>query len=222
MRKAASPTPVQIPPEGLLADLRTPASPDGLIIFAHGMGSGRHSTRNRMVAERFAVSDHASLLLDLLTPEESRDAVSVFDIERLADRLSQAVDWALSDERTADLPIALFGASTGAAAALKVASRRRSAIRAVVSRGGRTDLAAREITDVLCPVLMIVGEADTPVIEWNRESARRLGGRAIVSVIRGAGHLFEEPGALDGVVRKADPFLTRVFADAGLASAQPS
>jgi putative phosphoribosyl transferase len=192
---------IEIPPVGLRGWMSLPPEPKGLVIFAHGSGSSRFSPRNRQVARALADLGLAALLFDLLTPAEAETRANVFDIELLSGRLVQAVDWAQAQPALAGLPIGLFGASTGAASALEAAVRRPQ-IRAVVSRGGRPDLAPN-LPGVSCPVLLIVGGEDEPVLTWNRAAAERLGGPSQVAVIEGATHLFEEPGAMDEVVRLA-------------------
>ena len=194
-------------------DLIVPANATGLVIFAHGSGSSRFSRRNRAVAEVLSGAGFATLLLDLLTESEERaDAVTAefrFDIELLGRRVSDAVAWARADGRTAAMPIGLFGASTGAAAALIAAAGRPDDVQAVVSRGGRPDLAGFALARVSAPVLLAVGELDDIVIELNRQALTRLPGPAQIDIIPGATHLFEEPGTLDEVVRLALAFFER-------------
>ncbi|WP_433272340.1 dienelactone hydrolase family protein [Actinosynnema sp. CS-041913] len=189
------------------ARLSMPTRNSGVVVFAHGSGSGRHSPRNRHVAELLQREHLGTVLLDLLTPdEERRDAETRelrFDIPVLAGRLAAVVDWLADQVATGNHPIGLFGASTGAAAALVAAAERPAAVRAVVSRGGRPDLAGDALTRVLAPTLLIVGERDEEVVELNRQAARRLGAGGELEVVPGAGHLFEEPGALDHVARSA-------------------
>jgi dienelactone hydrolase len=184
-------------------DLTVPAAAAGLVIFAHGSGSSRFSARNRAVAEAFNAGGFATLLLDLLTREEEAMDVRTreyrFDIERLARRVVAAVDWAAGNRDLAGLPIASFGASTGAAAALIAAAERPAAVRAVVSRGGRPDLAGDALPRVQAPTLLVVGGDDTPVIELNREAMRRMRAPVALEIVPGATHLFEEPGTLDQV-----------------------
>lgn len=179
--------------------LRTPPANRGLVVFAHGSGSSRLSPRNQSVAAQLNDAGFATLLFDLLTDAESRDRRNVFDIPLLAERLEQAIDWATSSIGTG--PIGLFGASTGAAAALWTASQRDVA--AVVSRGGRPDLAEARLPLVTAPTLLIVGSADTTVLELNRRAAQLLAGPNDLAVVPGAGHLFEEPGALEQVAELA-------------------
>jgi putative phosphoribosyl transferase len=184
----------------VIGDLRIPSFPRGLVIFAHGSGSSRFSRRNRDVAEFLNGHHCATLLLDLLTAEEEAvDARTMqfrFDIPRLAARVVAAVEWAHVFGETQHLPIGLFGASTGAAAALIAAAERPLMISAVVSRGGRPDLAGAVLLHVEAPTLLIVGGDDRPVIEMNREAMQRMRGRVRLEIIAGATHLFEEPGTL--------------------------
>jgi dienelactone hydrolase len=192
--------------EGTIAgDLTVPPDAGGLVAFAHGSGSSRHSPRNRSVAEFLNRAGLATLLLDLLTPGEeavdARTAALRFDIGLLADRVVRAIDWLAEDLDTAALPVGLFGASTGAAAALQAAAERRS-VRAVVCRGGRPDLAGDALERVAAPTLLIVGERDPQVLDLNRQALARLPA-ARLAIVPGAGHLFEQAGALDEVSRLA-------------------
>jgi dienelactone hydrolase len=188
-------------------DLVVPAAASGLVVFAHGSGSSRLSGRNRAVAEALQRGGFATLLVDLLTAEE--EAVDLrtrqyrFDIRRLGTRVVAAIDWAAADRRVAALPLACFGASTGAAAALVAAAERPAAVRAVVSRGGRPDLAGDLLPRVQAPTLLIVGGADEPVLFLNREAMLRMYATTTLEVVPGATHLFEEPGTLDEVARLA-------------------
>jgi len=206
----SEPKPVRIPPLGLDALLGVPDGAKGLVIFAHGSGSGRHSPRNNQVAAGLRQAHLATLLLDLLRPEEEGRA-NVFDIELLASRLAAAADWARGEPRLEPLPIGYFGASTGAAGAL-VAAARDTSIRAVVSRGGRPDLAADVLADVKAATLLVVGGADTRVLDWNRAAFEALECAKELIVVPGAGHLFEEPGALQQVVRHARRWFARFLA----------
>ena len=193
-------------------DLRSPGSPKGLVVFAHGSGSSRHSARNRFVAEALNRRGFATLLFDLLTPQEDRDRAARFDIALLARRLEAALDWARDESVQRDLPIALFGASTGAAAALVVAARRPGDVDAVVSRGGRPDLAGKEaLSRVRAPTLLLVGGADQEVLALNRAALALIGARAELIVVPGATHLFEEPGALAEVATTSAEWLARVL-----------
>ncbi len=201
---------VLLVPAGLLtlaADAVVPPRPRGLVLFAHGSGSGRRSPRNRHVARALEAHGLGTVLLDLLTPdEETLDAETGhlrFDIDLLARRLLGAADWLADEPDTGGLPLGLFGASTGAAAALIAAAARPRRVGAVVSRGGRPDLAAHALTRVHAPTLLIVGGEDHPVLELNREALTRLPGPKRLAVVPGAGHLFEEPGALDEVATLA-------------------
>lgn len=186
----------------LNGDLSLPARADGLVVFAHGSGSSRHSPRNRVVAEDLQHGGLGTLLLDLLTQDEDRaDATTAefrFDIPMLAGRLVEVIDWAQAHPQTSPLPVGLFGASTGAGAALMAAARR-PRVRAIVSRGGRPDLAGESLVAVTAPTLLIVGERDEAVIELNRQALARLKGPKELQIVAGATHLFEEPGALDQV-----------------------
>ena len=196
----------------LNGDLSVPAGAVGIVVFAHGSGSSRHSSRNRTVAQALQRAGLATLLLDLLTEREERlDVVTGefrFDIELLGSRVAAAVDWASGDPRTSGLALGLFGASTGAAAALIAASDRR-AVRAVVSRGGRPDLAERALEGVQAPTLLIVGGRDAVVIALNRQAFARLGGPKELHIVPGATHLFEEPGTLEEVSRLASDWFVR-------------
>ena len=200
---------VAVPPVGLEGELRLIEPPRGVVIFAHGSGSSRLSPRNRQVAQALTDAGMATLLFDLLTEAEAADRGNVFDIDLLARRLVDAIDWVAGQPALADLPIGLFGASTGAAAALKAAAARPHAVTAVVSRGGRPDLAGEALPRVTAPTLLIVGGNDEPVLGWNRDAAERMGGPVRVTVIPGATHLFEEPGAMERVTALA----TDWFAD---------
>jgi dienelactone hydrolase len=206
---------VQIP-DGtarLDADLRLPAKAVGLVIFAHGSGSSRLSTRNRQVAEALHEAGLATLLLDLLTrEEESIDQFTRefrFDIPRLGRRVVAAIDWALEEPGVRDLPIGFFGASTGAAAALIAAADRPGRAAAVVSRGGRPDLAGRALPKVQAPTLLVVGGHDEPVIELNEQAMKQMRAEARLEIVPGATHLFEEPGALEHVSRLAIDWFRR-------------
>lgn len=183
--------------------LDIPPTPTGLVIFAHGSGSGRTSPRNRHVAENLNAAGFATLLFDLLTEEEAQDKRNVFDIGLLAERVGRALDWCATDSRTAHLPRGLFGSSTGAAAALQAAAERPEQVSAVVSRGGRPDLVKETLPRITAPTLLIVGGLDSTVLILNRHAERALRCEKALEVVPGATHLFEEPGALDQVVRHA-------------------
>jgi pimeloyl-ACP methyl ester carboxylesterase len=180
-----------------------PDEASGIVLFAHGSGSSRLSPRNNQVARAFNRAGLATLLFDLLLPSEADDRHKVFDIPLLAGRLEEALDWIEEEETTTDLSVGLFGASTGAAAALTAASRRPELISAVVSRGGRPDLAADALASVLAPTLLIVGALDTVVIELNRRAMSQITSPTRLEIVPGATHLFEEPGTLDQVVSLA-------------------
>ncbi|BCN40832.1 hypothetical protein ALDI51_41510 [Alicycliphilus denitrificans] len=187
--------------EGLLA---LPAAPIGVVLFAHGSGSSRHSPRNNYVAGVLHAHGVGTLLLDLLTPEEDRDYRARFDIALLTQRLRAAARWLGRQPLTRALPMGYFGASTGAAAALMAAAAQGSGIRAVVSRGGRPDLAGPEaLARVACPTLLLVGGRDEEVLELNRQAASLMRCPHRLSVVPGATHLFEEPGTLEAAARQA-------------------
>jgi putative phosphoribosyl transferase len=183
--------------------LGVPPSPLGIVVFAHGSGSGRFSPRNNFVARYLQQGRVATLLIDLLTPDEAEDRRKVFDIDLLADRVLLAKAWLEQDDRTKDLGIGYFGASTGAGAALQAAARDPSSIRAAVSRGGRPDLAEAYLPSVTAPTLLIVGGDDEPVIEMNRAAYRLLSCPKRMVIVPGATHLFEEPGTLEQVAEHA-------------------
>jgi putative phosphoribosyl transferase len=210
-----TPRPVRLDVAGvtLNADISLPAGALGLVAFAHGSGSSRHSSRNRAVAEVFQRARLATLLLDLLTDAEERaDELTAefrFDIPLLAARVAGAIDWAQAHTVTSSLPIGLFGASTGAAAALIAAAKRPASVRAVVSRGGRADLADASLDVVSAPTLLIVGGRDEVVIDLNRQAFARLNGPKELQIVEGATHLFEESGALDRVAQLARDWFVR-------------
>jgi putative phosphoribosyl transferase len=200
--------PIEVPVDGgtLPGDLTIPSGATGVVVFAHGSGSSRKSPRNVMVAEVLQGRGLATLLFDLLTPDEERlDARTAhlrFDIPLLAWRLIGAID-GLPELGVGGMPVGCFGASTGAAAALTAAARRANMVRTVVSRGGRPDLAGDELEAVRAPTLLIVGERDEVVIDLNREAMRRMRYEVELVIVPGATHLFEEPGALDRVASLA-------------------
>ena len=191
----------------LEGDLVVPGRAAGCVLFAHGTGSSRHSPRNRFVAEALQGRGLATLLLDLLTPEEERAERRTghlrFDIGLLAGRLAAAIDDLERGPETGHLPLGLFGASTGAAAALVAAAERPDRVAAVVSRGGRPDLAGDALARVGAPTLLIVGGRDAPVLELNQAALEALGAPGRLEVVPGASHLFEEPGALERVAELA-------------------
>jgi dienelactone hydrolase len=188
-------------------DRLNPPAAAGLVIFAHGSGSSRFSTRNQSVARMLVNGGFATLMLDLLTREE--EAVDVhtreyrFDIDRLGQRVVAAIDWAAGETGVSALPVGCFGASTGAAAALIAAAERPDRVRAVVSRGGRPDLAGYALPKVQAPTLLIVGGHDDQVIELNQAAMRRMQAPVQLEIVPGATHLFEEPGALETVSQLA-------------------
>ena len=197
----------------LEGELALPESPLGLVLFAHGSGSSRHSPRNGYVAHALQEGRLGTLLMDLLTPAEdqidSRTAELRFNIELLAERVIAAVDWARSHPALQGLKVGLFGASTGAAAALVAAAGRPAQVIAVVSRGGRPDLAGTALPQVRAATLLIVGGGDPTVLELNREALRELRGEKELKIVPGATHLFEEPGALEEVSRLAQEWFQR-------------
>jgi len=209
---------VRVPagPVLLDGDLVVPADPLGIVVFAHGSGSSRMSPRNQQVAGALHAGALATLLFDLLTPEEERiDRVTAhlrFDIALLAERLMGATDWLMEHMGSDRLPIGYFGASTGGGAALVAAAGRPDVVGAVVSRGGRPDLAGPALERVRAPTLLIVGGRDTPVIALNREAMARISAPTALEIVPGATHLFEEPGALDEVARLARQWLGRYLA----------
>jgi putative phosphoribosyl transferase len=187
----------------LPGDLVIPTSARAIVLFAHGSGSSRMSPRNVAVAERLNEAGLATLLFDLLTPAESEDRTMVFDIGLLASRLASAAAEVRGWPETTRLPLSFFGASTGAAAALVAAAGLPGEVAAVVSRGGRPDLAGEALERVTAPTLLIVGGADLQVLDLNREAQRRLRAESSLEIVPGAGHLFEEPGALERVAELA-------------------
>lgn len=188
----------------LSGTLALPREASGLVLFAHGSGSGRFSPRNQFVAETLQKAGLGTLLLDLLGHDEADDRLKVFDVELLAERLLAAADWVGREPTTQSLRLGYFGASTGAAAAVVAAARHPETAWAVVSRGGRPDLAHRHLPRVKAPTLLIVGGADTLVVELNRDALSLLRCPGELVVIPGATHLFPEPGALEDVARLAE------------------
>ena len=199
---------VAIPPLGLIGDLTVPKNPQGIILFAHGSGSSRLSPRNTYVAEKLNEHGFATLLFDLLTAEESQDRRNVFDIPLLADRVVEASIWITSEPDLEDLPMGVFGASTGAAAALVAAAELRGRVAAVVSRGGRPDMALEFLPRVQAPTLLIVGSEDHDVIKLNQQALAALTCTKKLEIVQGAGHLFEEPDTLDAVIEHAADWFT--------------
>ena len=206
---------VQVPADTvtLEANLDIPQNPRGVVLFAHGSGSRRHSPRNTYVARVLRGGSFATLLMDLLTSEEEyidiRTAHLRFDINLLAERLVGAASWLKTNPATRDLVIGYFGASTGAAAALVAAAERPKDVAAVVSRGGRPDLAGPALTRVRAPTLLIVGGNDAPVINMNREAMEQIQANKKLEIVPGATHLFEEPGTLEEVARLAREWFER-------------
>jgi len=194
---------VRIPVDSVALEggLAVPANACGMAVFAHGSGSSRLSPRNQFVAFELRKEHLATLLFDLLTETEDSDYRLRFDIALLTERLKGATEWLRRNPKTASLPIGYFGASTGAAAALRAAAELGTEIGAVVCRGGRVDLVGPVLGEVRAPTLLIVGERDHPVLELNREAYQRLKGEKRLTVVDGATHLFEEPGALEEVAR---------------------
>ena len=211
----------------LPGDLTVPPGARGIVVFAHGSGSGRFSPRNRAVAAELVRAGLATLLMDLLTADEEaldlRTAHLRFNIGLLAQRVIATIDWLQSDSTVGSLAVGCFGASTGAAAALVAAAERPERVGAVVSRGGRPDLAGDALARVTAPTLLIVGGLDTQVIQLNREAQARLGGESRLVIVPGAGHLFEERGALEQVAELArDWFLRYLPANSAGEAADPT
>ena len=220
----ASPLTISAAGVALPALVSMPRRPCGLVVFVHGSGSSRFSPRNQAVAAQLQQAGLASVLFDLLTVSEAqldqRDASLRFSIDLCSDRLLDSLAWLSSQSRFGDLfPLGLFGASSGAAAALRAAAERPSSVAAVVSRGGRADLAGEALARVLAPTLLIVGGQDLGVLMLNRQAARRLRCPHRLEVVPGAGHLFNEPGALDAVaVLARDWFLQHLPGTAACSS----
>lgn len=200
--------------------LSMPAEARGLVVFAHGSGSSRFSPRNRFVAERLQAAGLATLLFDLLTEPEAADRANVFDIPLLGARVGEALEWTDTDNDTAGLPVGLFGSSTGAAAAL-VAAADSATVAAVVSRGGRPDLAGAALARVRAPTLLIVGGWDVEVLALNREALAMLECEKALTVVPGATHLFEESGTLDQVVTAASEWFSTHLGRAGAQATAP-
>jgi pimeloyl-ACP methyl ester carboxylesterase len=202
---ASAATAVRVPIENgsLQGDLLSPSEALGIVLFAHGSGSSRFSRRNQFVARALERRKLATLLIDLLTPSEEvvdeQTAEYRFDIPMLARRLVTIIDWLKAQPPTASLAVGLFGASTGGGAALIAAADRPAQVRAVVSRGGRPDLADAALPNVIAPTLLIVGSLDTPVIDMNKTAMKRMRNLVRLEIVPGASHLFEEPGTLEAV-----------------------
>ena len=192
--------------------LEIPSTPAGIVLFAHGSGSGRFSPRNRFVARQLQQGGIATLLIDLLMTHEAEDRRNVFDIDLLSDRVVMASAWLREDSRTKELPLGYFGASTGAAAALQAAAQASFEVGAIVSRGGRPDLAERFLPQVIAPTLLLVGSEDHPVIVMNQHAYTLLSGPKRLMIIPGATHLFEEPGTLEQVAEEALKWFRQHFA----------
>ena len=205
---------ITIAPVGLEGLLGLPMDPTGIVLFAHGSGSGRLSPRNNFVAQALCDDGLATLLFDLLTVEEARDRRNVFDIELLARRLLMATAWVRQGAETRDLPIGYFGASTGAAAALVAEAAHEGPVAAIVSRGGRPDLAGQALSAVEAPTLLIVGGDDVEVLALNRAALAALHCAKQLVIVPGATHLFEEPGTLEAVVEHARGWFLKHFTDA--------
>jgi pimeloyl-ACP methyl ester carboxylesterase len=209
---------LQVPIAGVVleADVAVPEQARGVVVFAHGSGSSRHSPRNRYVASQLREGGLATVLADLLTHEEeqvdARTAQLRFDIDRLAVRTTALADWVSEQEATAGLSVGLFGASTGAAAALVAAAARPNVVGAVVSRGGRPDLAGEWLRLVRQPTLLIVGELDVKVIQLNQHARDKLSGPSRLMIVPRASHLFEEPGALEKVAQLASAWFVEHLA----------
>jgi len=202
-------------------DLCVPAGATGVVVFAHGSGSSRHSPRNRWVAEQLQRAGLATLLMDLLTPYEADRRENVFDVELLAARLQAATDHLATLPETRNLPVGYFGASTGAAAALWAAAEAGDRVAAVVSRGGRPDLAAPRLPSVTAPTLLLVGGDDGIVIELNRRAGAAMENEHRLVIVPGASHLFEEPGTLERVAQEAAAWFTHWFTSTATPSRPP-
>ena len=210
-RHATVPVPVERG-DAIAADLVVPPGATGVVVFAHGSGSSRHTPQNRQVAARLQQAGLATVLADLLTAREEaldqRTRHLRFDVDLLARRLAAATARVRAEASLRDLPVGYFGASTGAGAALAAAADQPDGVGAVVSRGGRPDLAGDRLADVTAPTLLVVGGADTTVLDLNRRAAARMRGEVAIEVVPGATHLFEEPGALDAVAETAARWFT--------------
>lgn len=205
---------VRIPPHGLEGMLHVPPGAGGVVLFAHGSGSSRSSPRNRQVAARLQELGVGTLLFDLLGEEEAADRRLVLDIPLLAARLLGATAWLCGEKEARDLPVGYFGSSTGAAVALLAAATVPERVAGIVSRGGRVDLAGEVLERVRVPVLLLVGELDHAVLALNRQALVRLGSRGSLEIVPGAGHLFEEPGAMERVAAAAGAWFGTCFAAA--------
>lgn len=219
-QRITRPVHVPIGRAALEGDLVVPADAHGIVLFAHGSGSSRHSPRNQFVARTLERRHLATLLIDLLTPQEEvvddRTAEYRFDIPMLAERLVTIIDWLRAQHDTSGLPIGLFGASTGGGAALIAASDRPQDVAAVVSRGGRPDLAGAALSTVAAPTLLIVGGLDAPVIQMNRDAMRQMRNEVRLEIVPGATHLFEEAGTLERVSVLAGDWFARCLQPASV------
>lgn len=206
---------VRIPADSvqILGSLDLPAQAVGVVVFAHGSGSGRHSPRNQFVAAELRKHGLGTLLIDLLSEDEEQDRSNVFDIRLLARRLSTAARWLGDQDETARLPVGYFGASTGAGAALVAAAEHPKVVKAVVSRGGRPDLAGTLLQDVESPTLLIVGGDDEPVIDLNELAQDQMTSVCELVIVPGATHLFEEPGTLEQVAELAQNWFLKYLAE---------
>jgi putative phosphoribosyl transferase len=212
---------VRIAPLGLPGTLRIPTEAHAVIAFAHGSGSSRFSPRNMAVAEGLNAQGFGTLLFDLLSSDEEADRANVFNVPLLAERLVDAINWLARESLPNPRPLGLFGASTGAAAALVVAARLGDRIGAVVSRGGRPDLAGQTLDEIRTPTLLIVGGADYGVIELNEEALTHLKGPRALQIVPGASHLFPEPGALEAVIDHAARWFAHHLAGTALKADSP-
>jgi dienelactone hydrolase len=194
---------ITIPPLDLEGTICLPTQAEAFVVFAHGSGSSRFSPRNKLVADALNTRGVGTLLFDLLTPDEEADRANVFDVHLLAQRLKATVAWLDRHPEIARLPLGMFGASTGAAAAFVAASELGDRIGAIVSRGGRPDLAGAALNKVRAPALLIVGGSDIDVIKLNKQALTRLAGPKALVIVPGATHLFPEPGALEAVIERA-------------------
>jgi putative phosphoribosyl transferase len=222
MSQSHSTRDVSIGPLALPGTLVRPSDCNGLVVFAHGSGSSRLSPRNTLVARQLNSHGFATLLFDLLRDQEAEDRRNVFDISLLGSRVHEALRWVGRQDDLATLQTGIFGASTGAAAALVAAAKAPCHVQAVVSRGGRPDLAGEALRDVEAPTLLVVGGRDYDVLELNREAQRQMRCPTSLVVIPGATHLFEEPGALDRVVAAASDWFAKHLTGRGVNSAKRS
>lgn len=202
---------IHLPIDSILLEgfLHIPKKPQGIVLFVHGNGSSHLSSRNNFVAKILNQSHLATLLIDLLSPEEDQIYENRFDMDLITKRVTQIIAWIQQDPKLKSLSLGLFGASTGAAAALMTAAKNTQNIQAIVSRGGRPDLAFQELKHVKSPTLFIVGENDFSVLKWNQEAYNEISCEKKLEVIHGATHLFEEPGCLEHVASLATKWFTQ-------------